>query len=267
MGLFSSSSKTVDNYSNPLLANYTNAYRASAPWEFATLDPTATLAAMGTSKTGTSLGRTNLGVDFKKTLEGMSADEKKQAQAANDALDRIRTRQESGQFLTPQETDFINTNLDKAFQYAHDVGYKDWQLGAQSLAGGRGLRTSDTPVAAPAMAELRNFELGLGSKRAELGLNATMQMSAQQNAFDESLREFQQNLMNSKWQTRQGFMFGGGLQGAGVISSSNTRYNSNSPSVMSSIGQTFDVAQKGLQLAGTAASGMSAGWSSMMPKT
>lgn len=227
MGFFDSKSTQTETYDNPELRQYTAAYRGAAPWGFATLDPTATLAAMGG---GTKLGGKNLGAGYKEYLKGLSADEKKQAQSTEEALGRIKTRQESGQFLTPQETEFINTSLDKAFEYAHKTGYADWEKATQMMAGGRGLRMSDTPVADPAMRELRNFELGLGSKRAELGLNATLGMSAQQQAFDQSFAQFNQELAQNRWSTRQGFLFGGGLQGASNLGSTTNRVSYNKAS-------------------------------------
>lgn len=244
MGFFSrtSQSDTTTTVKNDALDQYTKPYREFAPWAFATLDPTATLAAMGD---GSKLGGTDLGGGFKTYLQGLSADEKKGAQAANDALGRIQKRQETGQFLTPQESDFINQSLDKAFEYAHTTGYKDWQLGAQALAGGRGLRTSDTPVAAPAMAELRNFELGLGSQRAQLGLQTTLGFAQQQNSFDQAMVEFQKGLQQNAQQTRQSFMFGGGLQGASNVGYSQRvqAKNTFSPSIMDNVMQTTSALQ------------------------
>ena len=114
MGFFDSktTSKSESTYDNPELRAYTAAYRGAAPWGFAGMDPTATLFAMGE---GTTLGGTNLGQGAKDYLKGLSEDEKKEKQATNEALARINTRQESGQFLTPQETEIINTRLDKTF--------------------------------------------------------------------------------------------------------------------------------------------------------
>jgi hypothetical protein len=216
MGFFdkTSSSTSNSNYTNGVMEAYTNGYRGASPWGFATLDPTATLFAMGE---GTTVGGTDLGQAAKDYLKGLSADEKAQHDQTNQALARIKERQDSGQFLTASETDFINTSLDKAFEYAHKTGYEDWQKGTQALAGRQGLRTSDTPVAQPAMRELGNFELGLGSQRAQMGLSATMQMSAQQQAFDQSFVQFNQNLEQQRWATRQGSLFGGGLSGASQV--------------------------------------------------
>lgn len=244
MGFFDGGSTTQSStmtYSNPQLAKYTAAYRGAAPWGFATLDPTATLAAMGD---GTKLGGRKLGVDFKEYLKGMSADEKRAHDDTQGALDRIRQRQESGQFLTPQETDFINTSLDKAFEYAHKTGYADWEKATQMMAGGRGMRMSDTPVAEPATRELRNFELGLGSERARLGLDSTMKMSAQQQMFDESFMEFNKSLAQNRWQTRQSFLFGGGLQAA-----ANLGYTTNQTTTMKTKMSGFQQFMAGLQMA------------------
>jgi hypothetical protein len=243
MGFFSSSSEsTVDQkntYQNDVLDQYTKAYRNAAPWGFATLDPTATLAAMGK---GTKLGNKDLGANFKDYLSGLSGDEKKQAGQTQEALQRIQQRQESGQFLTPQETDFINTSLDKAFEYANTTGMRDITLQAQTMAGRQGLRTSDTPIAQPAMNATRDLALGLGSQRAQLGLNATLQTGAQQNAFDQSFAEFQQNLQMSRQNSRNSFLFGGGLSGASNVGYTQTSQmrgkQTSSPSTMSNIMQT-----------------------------
>lgn len=249
MGFFSSKTEyeNTNTYDNPELRKYTEVYRGAAPWGFATLDPTATLAAMGA---GTSLGGQDLGVGFKQALEGMSADEKKDAGRTEAALKRIQERQESGQFLTPQETEFINTSLDKAFEYAHKTGYTDWEKATQMLAGSRGLRMSDSPVAEPALRELRNFELGLGSKRAELGLGTTLDFSKNQQLFDAGFAQFQQQLAQNRWGARQGFLFGGGLQAAGNLGYTQTSkgFQEHSPSTMSNISQTMGVLNQGMGL-------------------
>lgn len=245
MGFFSKKSKQTSRYDNPELRQYTEAYREAAPWGFATLDPTATLFAMGE---GTKVGGKDLGQGMKDYLKGLSADEKKQRQGTDDALARIKERQESGQFLTAEETAFINTSLDQAFEYAHKTGYEDWTKATQMMAGSRGMRMSDTPVADPAMRELRNFELGLGSKRAELGLGATMNMSQQQQAFDASFAQFNQMLAQNKWQAQQGFLFGGGLQAAGNLSSKNTATIKAGMSGLEKVTGTMGMVNSGLDL-------------------
>jgi len=242
MGFFSSSQKTTSTYDNPELRQYTELYRGVSPWGFASLDPTATLAAMGEGET---VGGKKLGGEFKGYLKGLSDQEKEEAQASQEALTRIRERQESGQFLTTQETEFINTQLDKAFEYAHKVGFADWERGAQSLAGGRGLRTSDTPVAAPAMRELRNLELGLSSERARMGLGATLDFSRNQQEFDLNFTNMLKNLQTNRWATRQGFLFGAGGQMAGNLGFTSTQTQKGSPS-------TFSKIMSGFQLANTA---------------
>jgi hypothetical protein len=224
MGFFDSktTSESESTYDNPELRQYTAAYRGAAPWGFASLDPTATLFAMGG---GTKLGGTELGQGMKDHLKGLSDDEKKQRQETDDALARIKTRQESGQFLTPQETEFINTSLDKAFEFARKTGYEDWSKATQMMAGSRGMRMSDTPVAEPAMRELRNFELGLGSERAKLGVAATLDMSQNKQAFDLSIAQFNKQLQQNTWATQQGHLFGGGLQAAGQLGFKTTEKN------------------------------------------
>lgn len=268
MGFFDSTtrSESTQTHDNPELRAYTAAYRGAAPWAMSTLDPTATLFAMGE---GTKVGGKNLGSDFKKHLKSLSGEEKKEAADTQAALQRIRERQESGQFLTSQETEFINTSLDKAFEYAHKTGYADWEKATQMMAGGRGMRMSDTPVAEPAMRELRNFELGLGSKRAEMGLGATMEMSKNQQMFDQNFVQFQQQLAQNKWSTRQGFLFGGGMQAASQLGytdtfkGSQTKQASGFDKVMGSI----SMGMAGLDLVGKigsmAAGGMTGGLAGM----
>lgn len=266
MGFFSSkvTTKTESTYENPELKKYTAAYRGAAPWGFATLDPTATLAAMGS---GTKLGGTNLGFDFKRSLEDMSDVEKKEAKASMDALDRIKQRQESGQFLTPQETEFVNTQLDKAFESSRKIAFENWTLGAQQLAGGRGLRMSDSPVADPAMRSLRDMELGFSSQRASMGLDATMKLSAQQQAFDQQLRDSLEMLKMNRWQTRQAHLFGGGLDAASRLGFKQTGKNTTIQGMsglqkvmgtMSMISQGLDLGSKIAGMAGGGLTNMSA---------
>ncbi len=256
MGFFDSKTTTESSstYDNPELRQYTAAYRGAAPWGFAAMDPTATVFAMGG---GTKLGGTDLGQGAKDYLKGLSDEEKKQRQATDEALTRIKTRQESGNFLTPEETNFINTSLDKAFEYAHATGVADWTKATQMMAGSRGMRMSDTPVAQPAMQELRNFELGLGSKRAELGLSATMDMAKNNQNFDASFAQFNQQMQQQKWATQQGFLFGGGLQAAGQLGFKTTEKNTVTKG-MSGFGQVmagFQMANATLDLGSRFAQG------------
>lgn len=246
MGFFDSKSKqeTTMEYENKQLAGYTAAYRGAAPWGFATLDPTATLAAMGQ---GTKVAGKNLGADFKATLEGMSKEEKQQSKASNEALERIVERQKSGNFLTPQETEFVNTSLDKAFESSRNIAYKDWEKGAQSLAGRQGLRTSDTPVARPAMESLRDMELGFSSQRAQAGLDTTLKLSANQNLFDEQLMNSLNTLQFNKWSTRQSHLFGGGLSAA-----ANLGYKTNQTSYTTQGMSGFGQVMAGFQMANAA---------------
>lgn len=249
MGFFDSESSqdTSMSYENPELTKYTAAYRGASPWGFASLDPTATLAAMGK---GTSIGGKKLGTGFKDALVGASKEEKAQAKASNDALARIVERQKSGNFLTPQETEFINTSLDKAFESSRNIAMKDWTLGAQQLAGGRGMRMSDTPVAQPSMNALRDMELGFSSQRAQAGLDSTMKMSAQQNQFDSGLMDSLNSLQFNRWNARQGYLFGGGLSAAANLGY-NTHQHSTMTQGMSGFGQVmagFSMANAGLDL-------------------
>jgi hypothetical protein len=67
------------------------------------------------------------------------------------------------------------------------------------------------------MQATRDLALGIGSARANAGINATLEFSQNQNNFDQAMAQFQQQLDLTRRNTRLGFMFGGGLQGAGAI--------------------------------------------------
>lgn len=244
MGFFDSKSKQESSmrYDNPMLQDYASVYMGAAPWGFASLDPDAALAAMG--KGATIGGKDLSGTGFKQHLKDMSAEERKQAEASQDALSRIVERQKSGQFLTPQETEFINNSLDQAFASSRNIAYKDWEKGAQSLAGRQGLRTSDTPVAQPAMNALRDMELEFSSQRAGAGLEATMKMSAQQNMFDSELMNSLNSLQFNRWNARQGYLFGSGMQGASQIG-----YNSQSNSTVTKGMSGYEQFMGGLDMA------------------
>lgn len=266
MGFFDSESSqdTTMTYENPELSKYTAAYRGASPWGFASLDPNVTLAAMGK---GSAVGGVGMGNVFKQRMVNASNEEKAQAKASQDALGRIVERQKSGNFLTPQETEFINTSLDKAFESSRNIAMKDWTLGAQQLAGGRGMRMSDTSVAQPSMNALRDMELGFSSQRAQAGLDTTMKMSAQQNQFDAGLMDSLNSLQFNRWNARQGYLFGGGLSAA-----ANLGYKTNTKSTMtqgmSGFGQVmagFSMANAGLDLAGRVGSASTGGISSLKP--
>jgi hypothetical protein len=249
MGFFSSSQTTrsENTMDNPMLQQYTAAYRGFSPWGFASLDPESTLLAMnGGTSVGSGKSRVDLGTEGKRALQNMSKEQKAEADAANDALARIQQRQESGQFLTPQETTFVNQQLDKAFESSRSIAFQDWTRGAQQLAGGRGLRMSDTPVADPALRSLRDMELGFSSQRASAGLDATMKLSGQQMAFDQGLMDSLKTLQFNRWNTRQAHLFGGGLQAAGQLGYKTTGFSKTTlnPSTMSNISQSIGVANQ-----------------------
>lgn len=259
MGFFDSKtiSENESTYDNPELRQYTSAYRGAAPWGFAAMDPNAALFAMGG---GTKLGGTDLGQGAKDYLKGLSDDEKKEKQQTDEALGRIKQRQESGQFLTSKETEFINTSLDKAFEFAHKTAIGDWTKATQMMAGSRGMRMSDTPVAEPAMKELRNLELGFGSERAKLQLATTMEMSQNNMNFDAAFAQFNKGLANDRSNMRAGHYFGGGLQAAGQLGFKTTERNVTTQK-MSGFQQVmagFSMATAGISLAGKVAAGAKA---------
>lgn len=266
MGFFDSTN-TQDSsmsYENPQLQKYTEAYRGAAPWGFASLDPSATLAARQAGKLGY-----NMKIGDVRNLQAQSAQEKAQSKASDDALARIQERQKSGNFLTTQETDFINTSLDKAFESSRNIAMKDWTMGAQQLAGGRGLRMSDTSVAQPSMNALRDMELGFSSQRAQAGLDTTLKMSAQQGQFDAGLMDSLNSLQLNRWNARQGYLFGGGLSAAANLGYNTTQHTSTTQG-MSGFGQVmagFQMANAGLDLTGRVASAGTGGLSSFKPPT
>ena len=241
MGFFSGSTEQSSSmqYDNPVLRNYTGTYRNTAAYSFADLDPRATLMLMDNNKKAAKKF-----AGMRGQLTEAAKQEQDQMTASNDAMQRIQDRQKSGNFLTPQETDFINQQLDKAFESSRNIAYQDWEKGAQSLAGGRGLRTSDTPVAQPAMQAMRDMELGFSSQRAQQGLAATMQMSAQQNQFDADLMNSLNSLQLNRWNSRMGNLFGGGLSGA-----SNVAYNTNQQSKTTQNMSGFQQVMAGFQMA------------------
>lgn len=264
MSFFSSktTTKSKSSYDNPLLKEYLATFQGSAPWAFASMDPDATLAAMGQ---GTTVGGKDLGAGMKAKLQGMSDQEKMQTKASDQALQRIQERQKSGKFLTPQETDFINQQLDKAFESSRAIAYEDWTRGAQMLAGSRGLRMSDTPIADPAMRSLRDMELGFSSQRAGMGLDATMQLSQRQQQFDADLMNNLNNLQFNRWNARQNYLFGGGAQAVGNQSYTQTGSSTakKGMSGLEKITGTMGMLNKGLELAGSFA-GMGSSLSSWM---
>ena len=255
MGFFNtkSSFESTTTHDNPELRQYTQAYRNASPWGFATLDPTATLAAMTKSPEGTLSEKFGgVGGEFGKELKKQAQSEEMEREASNEALQRIRQRQESGEFLTPKETEFINTSLDKAFEYAHKTGFEDWTKATQTLAGSRGMRLSDSPVADPAMRELRNFEVGLGSERAKMGLDATLQFSHNQQMFDQNFTQMLKTLGQNRWSTRQGFLFGGGMQAASQLGFTD-KFKGTQTQGMSGLGKvmgTMGMVSGGLDLVG-----------------
>ena len=206
-----SSQRSSNNqtYTNAPLDKYTSGYRAAAPYTFSTLDPAAVL-----------MSKKSFAPGEKERLTAMVEQEKKETDYSNAAMDRIAQRQKSGKRLTPEEEDFINTSLDKSFESTRKFGTEDILRMAQSSAGGRGLRTSDSAILEPTLRATRDFELGLGSERASQGLQATMAFASHQQAFDEGMQEFGQNLAFNRWNSRQAYLFGPGAQATAGVSKS-----------------------------------------------
>jgi hypothetical protein len=95
------------------------------------------------------------------------------------------------------------------------------------------------------MQSLRDMELGFSSQRAQLGLDATMKLSANQMAFDQGLMDSLNSLQFNRWNARQGHLFGGGLSGAMNLGYT-TKTNTTTTNKMSGFGQVM----AGISMAG-----------------
>lgn len=244
---------------NQTLGDYTSIVRANAPYTFNTLDPIATM----TRKTAEGQP---YGPGEQERLLGMALQENKETDFTNAAMDRIMQRQASGQRLTSQETDFINKNLDKAFEAPRQFGTENIMRVARESAGGRGMRTSDTSILEPTLRATRDFELGLGSERARMGLQATLAFASQQQAFDEGLREFGQNLSFNRWNARQNYLFGPGAQAAGGVSKTyagaNNQAVTKQPSTLEWLNAGAGLAKSAFDLGPSISKGISSFWNS-----
>ena len=99
-------------------------------------------------------------------------------------------------------SDIENQRLDTIFGEAAKRGEEDLLQFADELAGGRGLRLSDTPIAAPLLRERQRGLQGLESIRAQTGLDLQSRglLAAQ------GLREFQEGLRQQAFQNRFALM-------------------------------------------------------------
>lgn len=266
MGFFSSSQTSTSTYSNPTLAAYMETFRKTSPWSFAMYDPTATEAALAQGGAESKDLMTKLGTSGVEMVKGQAERERKLQSANDEMLQRTLERQRSGEFLTPQESDFINQQLDKAFEYATTTGIGKLKEMAEFSAGGRGLRMSDTPVLRESQRATQELMLGLGSERARLGLGATLDWAKTQQAFEEGFREFNESLSFNKRQAITQQLFGGGLQGMANIGYTQTQKTANSPSTLSSIMQSMSALQQGIDLVGQVGGGY-AGFMSPNPSS
>ena len=119
---------------------------------------------------------------------------------------------------------------------------------ADTLAGRRGLRRSDSPVARPAMEAARDLQLGIGSERARIGMESTLQFAASQQSFDEVFRQSLAGFRTGAWQTRMNAMFGGGMSGASNIGITTT--TTMRPSTAQQISQGMSLGSQVIRLGG-----------------
>ena len=235
MGFFSS--KTESKYYNPVLDQYTQNMRSWAPWAFETTDPEAFLQSYTQAKKlgkeaqfGTSGQYEGYTPEAKARAEEQVSAEKADKKAADEALDRIRGRAgEVGEYLTKEDQALISEQVDKAFSYQYGEAERQFKRAADFMSGGRGLRMSDTPVAEPMGQALKETQLGLGSQRAQAYLGAGLEIAGmrqqgrqQAQAFDMGFVEFQRNLEYIRWTSRLGYLYGGGMQGASGVQSTQT---------------------------------------------
>src|SRR3990167_6451500 len=111
-------------------------------------------------------------------------------------------------FITPEQTGL----LDQSFEAARKQADDDVLRFAQTLGGQRGLRfDTDSPIINPALRERGRLAESIASQRAAAGL----QLAQGQQTFNESVRQFQEQLRNSAMQNRlalgQGRPVGEGL--------------------------------------------------------
>jgi hypothetical protein len=235
MGFFTS--KTEQKHYNPVLDQYTQNYRSWAPWAFETTDPEAFLQSFAQAERlgkggqfGTQGAYEGYTPEAKARAEQQVAGEKADKKAADEALQRIRGRaDEMGDYLTPDDQKLITEQVDKAFAYQYGEAERQFKRAADFMAGGRGLRMSDTPVAQEMGQALKETQLGLGSQRAQAFLGAGLEIAGQRmegrrqaQAFDMGFFEFQRNLEQNRWSSRLNYMYGGGMQGAGQVQHATT---------------------------------------------
>jgi hypothetical protein len=241
MGFFTS--KSESKHLNPVLAQYTENYRSWAPWSFETTDPEAFLQSYAQAERlgkkgqfGTTGAYEGYTPEAKARAEEQAAGEKADKKAADEALERIRGRAgEVGEYLTADDQKLITEQVDKAFAYQYGEAERQFKRAADYMAGGRGLRMSDTPVAQEMGQALKETHLGLGAQRGQAFLGAGLEIAGQRmegrrqaQAFDMGFVEFQRNLEQNRWATRLNYMYGGGMQGASQIQHSTTQFNTKS---------------------------------------
>jgi hypothetical protein len=109
---------------------------------------------------------------------------------ANDAL----LMNLKGEITSGQETALRN-----AQEYGRTTGMEDLRMQAQQMAGNRGLRTTDTPVARELLLAQERLGLGLASDYSKGYLNT---LDSNRN-FAQGLRSFQQGLQQQGFSNRQ----------------------------------------------------------------
>ncbi len=106
----------------------------------------------------------------------------------------IRARLLGEQFLSPEQTKLV----DDLFKSRQAEGLESLRLVGDQLAGSRGLRPSDTPIAAEIARQGKFLELGLQSAKA----SAALDLGQREQIFNEGLRQFQEGLRQQALQNR-----------------------------------------------------------------
>src|SRR3990167_3059989 len=146
---------------------------------------------------------TRLGLDVARRQPLTLAELERMIDAAYKGAEPLRTAMEErllGQvhgtvpFITPEQTAL----LDQSFEGARTQADQDVLRFAETLAGNRGLRLSDTPIGSPALRERARLAGTIASSRASAGI----QLAQGQQAFNESVRQFQNKLQNAAMSNR-----------------------------------------------------------------
>lgn len=98
----------------------------------------------------------------------------------------------------PQISPEQQANLDRIYGTASEHGTAELTRFAQDLATSRGMRPGDSPISDEALRQERMLQENLGSAKA----TATLNYGQAQQAFDETVRQFQEGLRVQSYQNR-----------------------------------------------------------------